>query len=106
MFFHKDPFERWSSLRLMVVLCALALVGCAGSLDRLPSVPPSETAKAQPLGIPNARFFPMEQRDDLIAEGQRALERQRQTLGIAADAQLPTAHFLAISGGGDDGAFG
>jgi hypothetical protein len=98
--------NHWPFPKLIVALCALLVVGCAGSLARLPSVPPSETAKAQPLGIQNARFFPMEQRDAVIAEGQRAIERQRQALGLAPGAELPTAHFLAVSGGGDDGAFG
>src|SRR5262245_59395269 len=93
-------------LRMMVASLVLVLMACAGSLERLPSVPPSETAKAQPLGIPNARFFPTEQREDIIAEGQRALERQRQTLRLPPGAELPPAHFLPISGGGADGASG
>jgi len=97
----------WSHLtaKLFVLLCAIILAGCA-SLERLPSVPGPDIARARPLGLANARFFPTLQRDELIAEGQRALERQRQTLGLAPDAPLPPARFLAISGGGDDGAFG
>jgi hypothetical protein len=42
----------------------------------------------------------------LVAEWQQSLQRQRQVLGLAPDAQLPIARFLAISGGGDNGAFG
>ena len=34
------------------------------------------------------------------------LSGRGQTLGLAPDAPLPATHFLAISGGGDDGAFG
>ena len=89
----------------MVLLSVFILAACT-SLTRLSAVPPADLAKAQPLGIPNARFYPLQQRDDLIAEGEHALERQRQALGLAPGADLPTAHFLAISGGGDDGAFG
>jgi predicted acylesterase/phospholipase RssA len=89
----------------MVALLCLGAMGCA-SLERQPSVPAADTVKAQPLGLPNARFFPTEQRDEFIAEGTQALERRRQALGLAPSAQLPTAHFLAVSGGGDDGAFG
>lgn len=88
------------------IVALLVLLAACASLSRLPSVPPSETPKAQPLGIANARFFPLQQRDELIAEGASALERQRQTLGLAPDEMLPPTHFLAISGGGDDGAFG
>jgi hypothetical protein len=90
---------------LSVALFVLLATGCA-SLGRLPSVPPVNTTKAQPLGLSNARFFPLQQRDEMIAEGERALQRQRQTLGLAPDAPLPPTRFLAISGGGDDGAFG
>ena len=102
---HRAILVPASPVTWIVALLVLVIAGCT-SLERLPPVPPAETAKARPLGIANARFFPIEQRDGLIAEGQRAIERQRQTLGLAPDAQLPTAHFLAISGGGDDGAFG
>lgn len=100
-------FEPWPFLTstLVVALFVLAATGCA-SLERLPSVPPIDTVKAQPLGLPNARFFPAVQRDEIIAEGERAIQRRRQALGLAPAAELPTAHFLAISGGGDDGAFG
>ena len=90
---------------IAALFVALIVTACT-SLGRLPSVPPSDTPKAQPLGLANARFFPLKQRDEIIAEGARAIQRQRQALGLAPDAPLPPAHFLAISGGGDDGAFG
>src|SRR5262245_28916722 len=93
------------SVRIAVFFVLLLVTACT-SLERLPSVPPSETPKAQPLGLSNARFFPMQQRDEIIAEGTRAIERQRRTLGLAPGAVLPPTRFLAISGGGDDGAFG
>ena len=94
------------SFAWIAALFVVLVVTACTSLTRLPSVPPSETPKAQPLGLTNARFFPSQQRDDIIAEGARAVERQRKALGLAPDAPLPATHFLAISGGGDDGAFG
>ncbi len=94
------------SFAWIAALFVVLVVTACTSLTRLPSVPPSETPKAQPLGLSNARFFPSQQRDDIIAEGTRAVERQRKALGLAPDAPLPATHFLAISGGGDDGAFG
>jgi hypothetical protein len=82
------------------------LAGCA-SPERLPPVPTADTLRALPLGLANARFFPTVQLSEMVAEGQRSLTRQKQALGLTApDAPLPPAHFLAISGGGDDGAFG
>ncbi len=73
---------------------------------RKPSVPPADTARASPLGISRARFFPVDDPAAMAAEGLQALKRQRQVLGLTGDAQLPTAKFLAVSGGGDNGAFG
>ena len=95
----------WS--RACIVAIVVLLVGGCSSPERLPAVPDADTYRAQPLGIANARFFPTVQLDEMVAEGQRSLEREKQALGLtAADAQLPPAYFLAISGGGDNGAFG
>jgi predicted patatin/cPLA2 family phospholipase len=77
-----------------------------GEWRRMPPVPSADTTRAMPLGIANARFFPAKDVTDLTAEALQALSRQRQVLGLTADAPLPTAYFLAISGGGDKGAFG
>jgi predicted patatin/cPLA2 family phospholipase len=68
-------------------------------------VPAADTTRALPLGIANARFFPSAQPAEMTAEGDLAVQRQTQALGLAPGATLPTAHFLAISGGGDNGAF-
>ncbi len=89
----------------IAALLVFAVAGCA-SPERLPPVPTADVAKAQPLGIPNARFFPGAEHAELIAEFEQAVQRQRQVLGLAPDAQLPAAELLAISGGGDNGAFG
>jgi hypothetical protein len=83
----------------------LAVGGCA-SPERLPPVPSADTVRAFPLGLANARFFPLQERAEFIAEWEQSLQRQRQGLGLPPDAQLPIARFLAISGGGDNGAFG
>jgi predicted patatin/cPLA2 family phospholipase len=92
--------KAWLSIILVV-----AIVGCASPV-RLTAVPVADTARALPLGIANARFLRHGQSFELIAEWKRSLERQRQALGLAPDSRLPEAQFLAISGGGDNGAFG
>ena len=84
---------------------SLALAACSGP-TRLPPVPAADTARAQPLGIPNARFFPTAGIEPMVQEGLASLQRERAYLGIGPDDPLPPAHFLAVSGGGDDGAFG
>ena len=56
------------------------------------------------LGIPNARFWADTQGTALMQEAQHALGREKAALGKRDS--LPPAHFLATSGGSDDGAFG
>jgi predicted acylesterase/phospholipase RssA len=89
----------------LAALLLLALAGCA-SPERTAPVPVADTTRALPLGLANARFFPAAQGAEMIAEWEQALARQRQTLGLKPGARLPTGYFLAISGGGDNGAFG
>ncbi len=58
------------------------------------------------LGIPNERFFPFSGTEPLEAEFSAAVDRLRQAQGLAADAILPEVQLLALSGGGENGAFG
>lgn len=93
-------------LLLAVVLAATA---CSHP-DRLPSVPRADTARALPLGIPNARFFADDDLTPMIQEAMRSLDREMAALRADGKnptrANLPTAYYLAVSGGGDNGAFG
>ena len=86
---------------LIVVLGINSVVaGCAGT-DRLPPVPLSIASKVN-IDIPDARFYP-----DTDGQRMAALGYQSYKRALAAhNGQLPPAYFLAISGGGDDGAFG
>ena len=90
---------------LIALVAGLFLSACA-TPQRMQPVPSADTTSAMPLGIPNAHFFPTIDLAGLTAEANQALTRRRQVLGLTADAQLPAAYFLAISGGGDNGAFG
>jgi Patatin-like phospholipase len=88
-------------LPLMVVLgLNLIVVGCA-STERLPAVPLSIASKIS-IDIPDARFYPDTDAERLTALGVNAYKRAQ----AAHHGHLPTNYFLAISGGGDDGAFG
>jgi hypothetical protein len=75
---------------------------------RAPAVPSSYTVQALPLGIANARFFADGDPAPMIAEARQAIERERTVLRAAGKPAnpLPPAFFLAVSGGGDNGAFG
>ena len=81
------------------------LLGCA-STSRQPAVPESDTARAQIPGMPGVRY--------VVPEGiagfepdvlQAAAAEQQARSRAGATGPLPPATFLALSGGGDNGAF-
>ena len=82
------------------------LPGCGGGVERHPAVPRDRSNQASVLGIPNERFFPFNGTDPLEEEFFRAAERQRQVRGLATVMDLPGFNLLAVSGGGENGAFG
>ena len=75
-------------------------------------MPPAVADQVTVLGIQNARFWPDTQGEALLREGVQALERERAAARITGSSSggstvnLSPANFLAVSGGGDDGAFG
>lgn len=87
---------------------ALLLHGCA-ALERLPAVPAERVAQASVPGVPkNARYWVDMDSVPMTQDAIHAFEReqaQRLAAGRAGEPLAPV-HFLAISGGGDDGAFG
>jgi predicted acylesterase/phospholipase RssA len=88
---------------LAVIILASTLAACSSTAVRSP-VPAELSAEAQVQGIPNARFWG----DDISPE----LEQQLTTLSKAeVKSQFPALYgkphnYLAISGGGSNGAFG
>ena len=84
---------------------ASLLPGCA-SPERGPAVPTGHAGQASVLGLPNERFYPLLSVRPLEAEFIAALGRQRRDLGLAPDAAMPQVQLLAVSGGGENGAFG
>ena len=92
-------------LRLAAGGVLATLPGCALP-ERGPAVPLGRTGDATVLGIPNERFFPALGIDSLEAEFIAALDRQVRARGVASLADLPQLELLAVSGGGENGAFG
>jgi hypothetical protein len=92
---------------LMCVAVMLAVLqGCA-SLQRLPAVPEDSTTRAGVLGIPNVRFFVDDDLSPYLKEAMASLDREKAFLAKSGHVgEMPPANFLALSGGGDDGAFG
>jgi predicted patatin/cPLA2 family phospholipase len=93
---------------LAMLMFGLVAVAACSIPERGAAVPQADTARALPLGIPNARFFADGDPKPMIEEGMRALEREEAFLGASGKAgmKLPPVNYLAVSGGGDNGAFG
>src|SRR5262249_28509503 len=81
------------------MIVGAALGGCA-TLERLPAVTYAQAKRTDILDIPDARFYVSETKE-ILDIAVKANQRRNLTRGVSA-----TRHFLAISGGGDDGAFG
>ena len=90
---------------LVAAMAAIGIaVGACSSPERLPAVPRADTERALPLGIANARFFPDSDPQAMIADATEAF--QREVASLPPGAKVPPANYLAVSGGGDNGAFG
>jgi predicted acylesterase/phospholipase RssA len=101
-----DSTQIRTSLLVVIASLTLGLIGCA-SLDRLPSVKLSEVHQASILGIADARFYPDRDAKAIEALALKVYARQLKAVGKYGKAEsLPPAHFLVVSGGGDNGAFG
>ena len=99
---------RWgvTGLQKLITLAIVVVCGCA-SPQRLPPLPLALAAEASPFAIANVRYYPETDGKKLEALGRLSLERERRAITAKAEnAKLPPASFLAISGGGDNGAFG
>jgi len=84
---------------------AVLLAGCSLPV-RGTAVPIGRTIQASVLGVPNERFFPFYGTEPLEVEFMAAADRLRQAKGLAPNAPLPEVPLLAVSGGGENGAFG
>jgi predicted patatin/cPLA2 family phospholipase len=93
-------------IRWIAIAC-LALAGCSVP-HRGPAVPLDHSDQAMPLGIANVRFFADGGLEPVVREATRAAEREKAALQAAGrpTRPLPPAHYLAVSGGGANGAFG
>ena len=102
-------FYFWAGVVVaLIVVAALTASRAIRPPQRLlPAVPLELTARATIPGIPGARYFVGIDLDPLV--GDVVAARQREQLDLAQSGhtgELPPADLLAISGGGDKGAFG
>jgi predicted patatin/cPLA2 family phospholipase len=85
-------------------LCLLGLAGC-GQFGRAPPEAVADMSRTTVLDISNARYFSDGDPAPMIAEFRRAYAREAAYL-TSVHRPLPDSNYLAISGGGDNGAFG
>ncbi len=95
------------SVRAVAAVLALQLTvtGCA-TPERLPAVPQVSSAQAKlPMGP--VRFLVARETESFAAEAMQSAAKEKAYLASkGASGPLPPVSFLAISGGGDNGAFG
>lgn len=105
---HASPRRPAVTRRLFgtsLIAAPALLSGCASPI-RLAAVPRADTMRASVLGLPNERFFylgnPLAIDQEFRAAGLRETALSGRRPGLPA----PRSHLLAVSGGGEDGAFG
>lgn len=95
----------WRRLILVAGAIQFALAGCA-TPQRLPAVPTAEISQAT-TGLGQVRYLVSRETDTFAADAAAAMQREKAWLASQGrSGELPPAYFLAISGGGDNGAFG
>lgn len=85
---------------MFVLLLPIMLASCANN-DRLPALSIADAPAARVLDIPNARFYASGDSARIAAFAENALLERSQSIAKAREFS-----FLAISGGGENGAFG
>jgi predicted acylesterase/phospholipase RssA len=86
----------------LLIFIALQVTACS-QLDRLTAVSAGDTSRATVLGIADGRFLPTDIKAISVL-GQRLYEREAK-YGAASYDTHTKEYFLALSGGGDNGAF-
>ena len=95
-------------LQRLIVAIGIACAGVSGCAtpQRLPAVPVSQVSQASPVSD-KVRFLVSRETDTFTAEANASLAKEKQWLvSQGRTGPLPPANFLAISGGGDNGAYG
>jgi hypothetical protein len=95
------------ALRTLLAFALLLLAACGTAVTRN-AVPADRAAEAHPLGLPGLRAW-----GDIVDEHELGpmIDRQARVMRArfgadVAAGRIPTLHYLALSGGGPDGAFG
>jgi len=96
-----------SSAMAVLAAVALLLLSACGPLVRAKAVPVSEEEQATIPGMPGIRFWADGDPAVFVKAAQANIDRERAYLASTGHSgPLPPVSFLAISGGGENGAFG
>ena len=98
--------KRRDVLRLLAGGGAAMGLSACGELPRGAPVPRAEAARATVLGLPNERFHPVVDMKLAQDELMKAAQRRARFHGVATPYDMPKYEMLAVSGGGENGAFG
>ena len=95
----------FARLILLISATQLTLAACS-TPARLPAVPATVSTQADPE-LSRVRFLVSRETDSFKAEAQNSISKEQQWLASQGrTGDLPPAYFLAVSGGGDNGAYG
>lgn len=94
-----------TSRALMAFVLFALLAGCA-SVRRQPAPPSEQLTSIDVLGVPDSRFWADGDPAPVVAYYERVLRRRISAAQPGRGGRMPPAHFLALSGGADNGAFG
>ncbi|MGR9099204.1 MAG: patatin-like phospholipase family protein [Gammaproteobacteria bacterium] len=90
----------------MLLAAIILLPGCSLPV-RMQAVPQPLVAKAEVVGLPGVRYLVRSEMPEFTKDAVESFYREKAYLAeTGQDGGLPPAIFLALSGGGDDGAFG
>lgn len=93
--------------RAVVLLVLIGVLQACSAPERLAAVPQDRLKDAEIPGIPGARLLVDTDVESFARIGLESVRREQAYLKEQGHTgPLPSAHFLAISGGGDNGAFG
>ena len=95
--------------RLIALITTFAVItaSACGPLARVDPVPQSEQGDITVLGLKDVRYWGDEVTPQMIATGIDSFRRERAyATATGHPGPLPPAYYLAISGGGENGAFG
>lgn len=100
----RSRFPAW--VRKGLAILAFGLVSACATPPRLPAVPSALAAMATSV-IGPVRYLPTRDTSAMVEEGRSAFRKEQAWLkSTGHEGELPPVSYLAISGGGDDGAFG